>query len=136
MAPFPVICATFPPGTGAQLASLLGQAPAESLLATSSHTLTVPSLPATSSLALTAVSPIRTSLPSSGHKQGDTTPHLHNCDTGKPLPKKLVEKIQKGEFVELHEFLPKLMLEATKLQDEHPCNCCQNRSQSTHHTHT
>ena len=41
-----------------------------------------------------------------------TTSNLSTCDTGEPLPVKLVTEIQKGQFVELHEFLSQPMMEA------------------------
>ena len=53
--------------------------------------------------------------------------NLCSCDTGEPLPAKLAMKIQQGQFVELHEFLPKPMMEASKAREDSACTCCHNR---------
>lgn len=44
-----------------------------------------------------------------------------------PLPAKLATKIQQGLFVELHEFLPKPMIEASKAREDLACTCCYNQ---------
>lgn len=58
-------------------------------------------------LSLAPWAPQPTTRPGLQRHPANTTPTLCNCDTGEPLPKKLIEKIQKGEFVKLHKFLSK-----------------------------
>ena len=53
--------------------------------------------------------------------------NLCSCDTGEPLPAKLATKIQQGLFMELHEFLPKPMMETSKARVDLACMCCHNR---------
>ena len=53
--------------------------------------------------------------------------NLCSCDTREPLPAKLATNFQQGLFVELHEFLPKPMMEASKAREDSACTCCHNR---------
>ena len=51
------------------------------------------------------------------------------CDTGEPLPPKLAQKIRDDHFVEVHEFLPKPLLDAASPRSVHSCACCHNSPQ-------
>jgi hypothetical protein len=101
-----------PAGTQAapNLVSLLPQPPATS----SPNRLQLPGL---ASLAGT------TSIPSAKVGTDPTQTSIITCDTGEPLPPKLAQKIREGQFVELHEFLPKSLLDAATTRTEHSCLC-------------
>ena len=105
----------------------LGEMPGEALLAhvpVATQTAGVPpTLPGPLPSALGQPPQLPLTIPTSA--SDPTTWRLCSCDTGELLPAKLVAKITASQFMELHEFLPKPLLEAAQPRSTNSCTCCQ-----------
>lgn len=67
------------------------------------------------------------SQPLPAQKMGSSTAALMVCDTGEPLPARLVQSLKDFSFIELHWFLPAALLLPSLHMDYKPhshCHCC------------